>query len=68
MMTKFEQWIMKRIIRKEVRQGADHPQRITELYRMVRVACENEFYEDNILSQNAYLREWHEDSLRKLSK
>ena len=67
-MTRFEQWIMKRIIRKEVRQGFDHAERITEMYRMIRTACEREFYEDNVMSQNAYLREWHEASLRKISK
>lgn len=59
---------MNRIIRREVRQGYDHAERITDLYRMIRVACENEFYEDNISTQNAYLREWHQASLRKLSK
>lgn len=67
-MSPFERWFMKRIIRKEVRQGYDHQERITEMYRMIRVACEDEFYEDNLITQNAYLREWHEASLRKLSK
>lgn len=56
---------MQRIIRREVQQGFDHADRITEMYRMIRVACEKEFYEDNLITQNSYLREWHENSLRK---
>jgi hypothetical protein len=67
-MNRFERWFMKRIIRREVRQGYDHQERITEMYRMIRVACENEFTEDNLITQNVYLREWHENSLRKLTK
>jgi hypothetical protein len=67
-MNRFERWFMNRIIRREVRQGFDHHGQITELYRMIRMACENEFYEDNLVTQNSYLREWFENSLRKLSK
>jgi hypothetical protein len=67
-MNRFERWFMKRIIRREVRQGFDHQERITAMYRMIRVACENEFYEDNVTSQNAYLTEWFEKSLRKTTK
>ena len=64
-MNKFEEWMMKRIIRREVRQGFDHPQKIIGLYKMIRVACENEFYEDNTVTMNSYLTEWFEKSLRK---
>lgn len=67
-MTKFEQWFMTRTINKQVRQGYDHDQRITDLYRMIRVAVEQEFYEDNLVTQNSYLTEWFENSLRKSTK
>ena len=66
-MTKFEQWFMTRTINKQVQQGG-HAQRITNLYRMIRVAAEQEFYEDNLPTQNSYLTEWFENSLRKTPK
>jgi hypothetical protein len=67
-MNKFERWIIKRAIAKEVRQGFSHPDRITALYRMIRVACEREFFEDNVPTLNSSLTEWFNASLRKLSK
>lgn len=67
-MNKFERWFMKRIIRQQVRQGPDHPKNITELYQMIRVAAEDEFYEDNVVTLNSCLTEWFEKSLRKLTK
>ena len=67
-MTKFEQWFMTRTINKQVQQGDGHAQRITNLYRMIRVAAEQEFYEDNLATQNSYLTEWFENSLRKTTK
>lgn len=65
-MTRFEQWYIKRILKREVRQGFDHQRNITNLYTLIREAAENEFYEDNIPTLNSALREWFEDSLRKL--
>lgn len=67
-MNKIERWFAQRIIRREVQQGFDHNGQITELYRMIRMACENEFYEDSPTTQNAYLREWFENSLRKTTE
>lgn len=67
-MTRFEHWFLARVFRKQVQQGFDHAQRITELYTMIRVAAEQEFYEDNVTSQNSYLTEWFEKSLRKTTK
>ena len=64
-MNKFEEWIMKRIIKREVRQDFDHPQKIVNLYKMIRVACEHEFYEDNTVTLNSTMTEWFEKSLRK---
>ena len=64
-MNKFEVWMMKRIIKREVRQGFDHPKKIVDLYKMIRVACENEFYEDNTVTMNSNLGQWFENSLRR---
>lgn len=64
-MTKFERWFLRRIIKKQVRQGPYHIENIKDLYREIRVACEQEFYEDNLATQNSYLTEWFEASLRK---
>lgn len=61
----FELWFLRRIIRRECRQGFDHREKIVNLYREIRVACEREFYEDNLATMNSYLTEWHEKSLRK---
>lgn len=63
-MNKFEQWAVKRIIRQEVRQGG-HPDRIVNLYTMIREACEKEFTEDNTPTLNYSLCGWFEDSLKK---
>lgn len=59
----FERWFLRRIIRKQVRQGYTHDKRITALYREIHDAAKREFYEDNVYSRNAYLREWFEASL-----
>jgi hypothetical protein len=67
-MNKFEEWIVKRIIKREVRQGFDHQRNIIGLYKIIRVACENEFYEDNTVTMNSNLKEWFEQSLRKPTK
>ena len=66
-MNKFETWFMKRIINRAVRQGS-HSSRITHLYKMIRVAAEKEFYEDNTVTLNSNLTDWFNDSLRKISK
>lgn len=52
-----ERWFIQRIIQREVRQGYDHPQRITEMYRMIRKASEREFYEDNSVTLKHFLTE-----------
>jgi hypothetical protein len=61
----FELWFLRRIIKRECRQDFDHAEKITNLYREIRVACEREFYEDSVTTMNSYLKEWHEKSLRK---
>ncbi len=64
-MNVFERWFLKRVIARECIQGFDHPERITNLYKEIRIACENEFTEDNVPTLNHSLREWFENSLRK---
>lgn len=64
-MNKFERWFLSHIIRKQVRQGYDHPQRITEMYTMIRVAAEQEFTEDNMATINSCLSDWFMASLRR---
>lgn len=67
-MTGFERWFLRRTVRKQVRQGFDHAENITNLYREIRRAVEQEFYEDNLTTQNSYLREWFERSLRNTTR
>ena len=64
-MTKFERWFLRKLLRKQVTQGYTHDKRITELYREIHDAAKREFYEDNVFTRNAYLREWFEASLDK---
>ena len=55
-----ERWILKHIIRKEVRQGYDHHLKISNLYALIREACEEEFTETNAPTLDDCLREWFE--------
>lgn len=64
-MNKIERYLLRRIIGREVRQGISHRDRITELYKMIQVACEQEFYEDNGATLNTFLSECFENSLGK---
>lgn len=50
-------FIFKSIIRKQVRQGPNHPDKIQFLYQMIRDAAEEEFYEDNTPTLNCFLKE-----------
>jgi len=59
-MNKFERWILKRIVRKEVKQGYKHNIRIGHLYSAIRAACEEEFVEDSPAALDVSLREWFE--------
>jgi hypothetical protein len=54
---RFEKWLVTRIIRREVKQGATHLRNITGLYQMVREACADEFYEDSAVTLDATLHE-----------
>jgi hypothetical protein len=55
-MNKFERWILKKIIAKQVRQG-EHYTNIQELYRLIRNAAVKEFLEDNTPTINSFLQE-----------
>lgn len=65
-MNKLETWLLTRIIRREVRQDYDHPEKITNLYRMINTACRDEFTEDNIPTLNHSLTEWFNNSLPRI--
>ena len=47
-MTRFERWMLRRIIRKEVRQDFDHDKKITGLFREIIQAARREFHEEMI--------------------
>jgi len=53
-MTKLERWFLKRLLRREVRQG-NHKQRIVRLYVLIAEACKDEFTEDNKPTLDAFL-------------
>jgi hypothetical protein len=63
-MTKFETWLLKRLLKREVRQG-NHIARIQNLYSLIRDAVCNEFTEDNIPTTDAFLRELFEKTQYK---
>lgn len=62
-MNLFETWFLRRVLAREVRQGFDHPKRITNLYRMIDRAAAREFSEDNDPTRHEYLRAWFEAAL-----
>lgn len=57
MMTRFDHWLLRKIVRRNVRQGTSHLSNITEIYGIVREACADEFVEDNEATRNAMLLE-----------
>jgi len=58
--TKFEQWILKRIFSRIVRQSPNHMRNIQEVYRLLDQAVKKEFYEDNDATRRGYLAEQFE--------
>ena len=59
-MNKFENWFLKQIIKREVRQGYTHDLKIMALYSMIRQACVEEFTEDNEVTADDFLLEQFE--------
>ena len=55
-MNKFEVWLLKGLLKKIVRQG-DQINKICSLFAMLRLAADEEYYEDNLATRNAFLRE-----------
>lgn len=52
-MNKFEQWIFKKIIRKEIVQG-NHKQNLINIHKIIRDQLELEFTEDNNPSLDSF--------------
>jgi hypothetical protein len=61
-MTRFERWLIAKVIKKEVRMGG-HGARITNLYKMIRDGVEKEFNEDNYFTIDDVTQEWFEETL-----
>lgn len=56
-MTRFETWLLKRLLKREVRQSSYHTKNIQNLYTLIRKAVTDEFTEDNIPTTDNFLRE-----------
>lgn len=52
------EWLTKRIVNR----GWKHKHNITDVFRVIRSAVEDEFPEDNFLTMNAFLQECFDDS------
>lgn len=46
-MKAFDEWLFRRIVRKQVIQDYDHEKKIQEMYQIIREEVRNEFTEDN---------------------
>lgn len=64
-MNSIERFFLKRLIKKEVRQGYTHRLKIEILYLEIRDAVRSEFTEDNIPTSNAFLTDAFETALSK---
>jgi len=60
-----ERFFVRRYFKRMVLQGYSHDQRITELYKAIRVASEEEFYEDNVPTLDGFLTECFHRSLQR---
>ena len=56
-MTRFQQWMLDRIIKDTVRQDGAQERKITRLYAQIREAAEREYYEDNVYTRDSFLKE-----------
>ena len=61
-MTRFQKWILLKIVKKVVIQG-DHRRRIIEFYSFLIDAARREFTEDNKPTLNNFLEECHREAL-----
>lgn len=67
-MNRFEMWFLKRIFKKQVKQGPWHHLHIIELYMLIRESVEDEFTEDNRLDLYHFLVNCFSESLGDLNE
>lgn len=57
MWERFKRYLLRELIREQVQQGYDHFERIEGLYALIREEARAEFYEDNDVTLDSFLRE-----------
>ena len=62
MINRFELWMLKRIIRKTLRQGYHH-EKLTSLYHMIFLYAEIEFFEDTDATLKNFLEECFKEGM-----
>jgi len=62
MLDKIELWFFKRHVKNCVTQGFNHHRKIRGMYRIIYEAAQDEFYEDNKVTLDAFLTELHKDA------
>jgi hypothetical protein len=66
-MKRFDKWLIKRIVRKNIRQNYYHDFEITEIYDSIFESCRSEFREKNT-DLKIYLKQRFEESLRSIKE
>jgi len=61
---RLERWLLRRIFRQIVQQGAYHADNIAEVYHLLHQACRREFCEDNAPTLDSFLLEQFQRSAR----
>ena len=64
-MTKFQKWVFTAIVSKQVVQGHNHRENILEMYKLIRCACECEFFEDSDYELDCFLKELFTEANKK---
>lgn len=64
-LTRFEQWILKQMCKKLVRQGPSHTNNIKEYYRRIIDAARIEFREDNIDTLNSFMEGIFKETIKE---
>lgn len=64
-MNRLDQWLLKRICKKLVKQGPKHKSRIAQYYKIMADAARQEFYEDNEPTLKGFLDECYEGALEE---
>lgn len=63
--SKLHHWLLKKLIRDNIRQGPHHHNNIEEMLRLVVTSSQEEFTEDNDATQYAFLRGRFEDAIER---